>query len=87
MYFYSFWGFIDKTGVVITPPIYDDNSDGFPAIGSLVRVKRNGCFGCLNSKGEEEIPCIYDKIDICYDYTEVMIKTVLHGKVIFQKYR
>ena len=87
LYFYSFWGFIDKTGVVITPPIYDDNSDGFPAIGSLVRVKRNGCFGCLNSKGEEEIPCIYDKIDICYDYTEVMIKTVLHGKVIFQKYR
>ena len=80
------WGFIDKTGVIIAPHIYDD-SDGFPAIGSLVRVKRNGCFGCLNSKGEEEIPCIYDKIDLCYDFTEVTIKTLHQGKVVYLKYR
>lgn len=50
-------GFIDKTGIMVIPCIYDyicDFSDG------LARVEKVGKYGFINRAGTEVISCVYD---------------------------
>ena len=52
------WGFIDTSGVVIVPLIYDKAKSFSEGLGL---VKLNNKFGFVNQKGECVIKCIYEK--------------------------
>ena len=55
------WGFIDETGKVAIPLIYDD-VEYFTRNG-LSAVKRNGRYGFINQQGKEIIPVIYETVE------------------------
>lgn len=50
------YGFIDKTGSEIVPPIYDDASSFHEG---MAYVKKGDFFGFIDKTGKEVIPCIY----------------------------
>ena len=58
------WGFIDKTGRMVIPAVYDDAtafSEG------LVAVTVNGKTGFIDKTGKMVIPAVYDAGDLKYE--------------------
>lgn len=51
------WGFIDKTGKLVIPAIYDDVQ---PFSEGLAAVEKNGKCGFIDKNGEEIVPPVYD---------------------------
>jgi hypothetical protein len=54
------WGFIDETGKLVIPMIYDEV--GYFDQNSLSSVSKNGKSGFINKKGVEIIPIIYEMV-------------------------
>ena len=71
------WGFIDKTGNIVIPCIYnkvDDFHDG------LAKVRKNGKWGFIDRTGNEIIPCVYDN---CSDFKEGLAQIEKEGEYGF----
>lgn len=66
-------GFIDKTGALVIPCIYDGVIAGFGEDG-ITAVKKDGKWGYIGRDGNVVIPCIYD--DIISNFSEDGITAV-----------
>lgn len=55
------YGFINKTGKLVVPCIYDDLRD-YRVSKQFVYLKKNGKFGCIDKNGKEILPFIYDSV-------------------------
>ena len=55
------YGFIDKTGKLVSPCIYDYRW-GLKITKQFVYTIKNGKFGCIDKNGKEIIPFIYDSV-------------------------
>jgi hypothetical protein len=60
------YGFVDSTGVMLVPPIYDDYHECDFSVDRLVAVRKDmghdveeTGWGFINMKGEVVVPCIY----------------------------
>lgn len=70
-------GFVDKDGVFVIEPIYEDAAS-FSNDGIALAVKSIGednKYGYINSKGEEVIPFIYDFANSFYDFGYAVVGT------------
>ena len=68
------WGFVDKSGRLVVPCIYDfcdDFEDG------LARVKQSDKWGFIDKTGKEEIPC---KFELCHEFREGFANIKLNEK-------
>jgi len=68
-------GYIDKTGKIIIPTIYDDGSPNFN--GGVCAVSKNGKWGFIDSLGNEVIPFIYDN---AISFSEGLASVAKNGK-------
>ncbi len=58
------WGFCDKDKNIVIECKY---SETYPVRGELLKVKKNGRYGCINRQGKVVIPFIYDFLYFCKD--------------------
>ncbi len=54
------YGFVDKNGKDVVPPIYDDVQDFNEGIA---QVQKDGKYGFVDQTGKEVVPLIYDSVD------------------------
>ena len=71
------YGFIDKTGKEVVPPIYDEI--GF-FLDDLAKVKLNGKMGFVDQTGKEVVPPIYEETGY---FLEGLEKVASNGKYGF----
>ncbi|MCA6362000.1 MAG: WG repeat-containing protein [Bacteroidetes bacterium] len=69
------WGFINRKGETVIPPLYD-RAESFAA-GLPVRVRLNNRWGLINAQGQLLQPCIYTYIG---PWSEGLALVVLDGK-------
>ena len=68
--------FTDSKGNIII----DKQFDGVSSFSNgLAKVKQNGKWGFVNTKGEIVIPCVYDDGDV-YSFSEGLAKVKQNGK-------
>ena len=74
------WGLMDKNGNEIVSAKYDELG---PFTCGMARVKRNGKYGYINTKGEEVIPCRYHNGYMFYsDVADVQKSEDSHWEII-----
>lgn len=56
-------GCIDSGGKLVIPLNYEEVPEKVMDTERLLKVKKNGKWGCLNLDGSELLPCIYDEMD------------------------
>ena len=56
-------GCIDANGKLVIPLNYEQVPPKVMDTEKLLKVKKNGKWGCLNLDGSERLPCIYDEMD------------------------
>lgn len=61
-------GYIDEKGELVIPLIYDglswaEEQGVVMDTDSLIRVRKDGKWGCIKPNGKEVLPCIYDEMD------------------------
>jgi len=84
----SKWGFIDKTGKIVVPIIYDYDHDMFTMEipdsfhDGQAKVKKGDKYGVIDKTGKEIIPIVYDKLIYFTDGNE---KIIYNGFVIAVK--
>lgn len=74
---YNDWGYIDKTGKEVIPPIYQ-NAKNFHQ--GLAWVELNNKWGCINKLGKEVIAFKYDSVG---DFENGKAIVRLNGKTFF----
>lgn len=66
-------GVLNKDGKSITRLIYD-RIDDYGFVCGRLAVRRNAKWGFINRKGQEVIPCIYDKVFLYFEENHCTVK-------------